>query len=273
MFLKFLLLLFVVELLSAKTLELQKAEIYHDQNISGWFMSEKLDGIRGYWNGKEMLSKKGYKINTPKYFTQNFPPFELDGELWIERGLFEDVQSIVMDSRPSKEWKKITYNIFEVPNANGNFIERLKRAKDWFNLHPNRYVNFINQLLCNDVEELKQFLQEIDSKGGEGVIVKNPNMKYFTGRSSHILKVKKFRDMEGEVISINRGAGKYQNMMGSLTIKLENGVVFRLGNGFKIEERENPPQIGQIVTFKYFGFTKKKKPKFASFMRIRDTKN
>ena len=79
--------------------------------------------------------------------------------------------------------------------------------------------------------------------------------------------------MEGEVIAINKGSGKYQNLMGSLTIKLKNGIVFRLGNGFKIIDRKNPPQIGQIVTFKYYGFTKNQKPKFASFMRVRNYKN
>ena len=60
--------------------------------------------------------------------------------------------------------------------------------------------------------------------------------------------------------------------MGSLTIKLKNGTIFNLGSGFKIEERENPPCIGEIVTFKYYGLTSNKKPKFASFMRIREAK-
>ncbi len=273
MFTKIFLLFLTIKLLSAKSLDLQKANIYHDQNISGWFMSEKLDGIRGYWNGQKLMTKKGYQINVPKYFINNFPPFELDGELWIKRGAFEDIQSIVMDSEPSLDWKKITFNVFEVPNAEGNFTQRLNKAKDWFEVHSNNRVKFIKQTLCNSREALMSFLKVIDSKGGEGVIVKDPNLTYFKGRSSNILKVKKFHDMEGEVISINTGEGKYKNMMGSLTLKLENGVIFRVGTGFKISDRKNPPSIGTIVTFKYYGFTKKQKPKFASFMRIRDNKN
>ena len=33
---------------------LQKANIYDEKkdNINNWYMSEKLDGIRAYWNGK-----------------------------------------------------------------------------------------------------------------------------------------------------------------------------------------------------------------------------
>jgi DNA ligase-1 len=46
-------------------------------------------------------------------------------------------------------------------------------------------------------------------------------------------------------------------------------TIFNLGGGFTELERVNPPKIDDIVTFKYYGFTKNKKPKFASFLRIR----
>ena len=256
-------------LLNSKTLDLQKAKIYHDQNISGWVMSEKLDGIRGYWNGKILMTKQGYKIYTPTSFIKNFPTFELDGELWINRESFEETQSIVLDSIPSKDWNKITYNIFEVPNAKGDFNLRLKKAKDWFSLHPNKNIRFIKQTICNSKKELMNFLKEVDDKGGEGVMIKNSKLEYFKGRSKKILKVKKYNDMEGEVIGINLGKGKYQNLMGSLTIKLDNGIVFKVGTGFNMSDRKNPPKIGETITFKYYGFTKNRKPKFASFLRVR----
>lgn len=32
---------------------------YNNENPEGWFMSEKLDGIRAYWNGKQLWSKRG----------------------------------------------------------------------------------------------------------------------------------------------------------------------------------------------------------------------
>ena len=89
-------------------------------------MSEKLDGIRAYWNGKELLSKNGNKIYAPNWFTKDFPPFELDGELWTRRDDFESIQNIVLDTNPSSKWEEITYNIFEVPNEKGNFDKRLE---------------------------------------------------------------------------------------------------------------------------------------------------
>jgi len=51
-------------------------------DISGWYMSEKLDGVRTYWNGEELLSRQGNAFAAPPWFLADFPPFELDGELW-----------------------------------------------------------------------------------------------------------------------------------------------------------------------------------------------
>lgn len=250
--------------------KLQKPKIYQGtEDIKNWVMSEKLDGIRGYWDGKRFQTRKGNQIHPPKWFINNFPPFELDGELWSDRNSFEFIQSVVLDKKPSSDWRKITYNIFEVPNAKGDFSSRLKKAKVWFSEHQNSYAVIIPQIIIKDREHLQQFLKEIESKGGEGVIVKNPKAFYHTGRSPHILKVKNFEDMEGTVISVNPGKGRLKNLMGSLTIQLENGLVFKLGTGFSDTFRKNPPAPGTIVTFKHYGFTKNKKPKFASFMRVR----
>jgi DNA ligase-1 len=116
---------------------------------------------------------------------------------------------------------------------------------------------------------MAEFLREIESMGGEGVIIKNPDMPYHTGRSPHILKVKNFQDMEGVVVNINKGKGKYRDVMGSMTVKLENDITFNLGTGFSDKIRHSPPQPGSTVTFKYYGLTKNGIPKFASFLRVR----
>ncbi len=257
---------------SLLALDIQRPQTFRDQNISGWVMSEKLDGVRGYWDGKKLMTKQGYRIVAPDYFIHNFPPFPLDGELWIARSAFEAVQSIVLDSTPSDRWKTVTYNIFEVPYAEGVFFDRLKKAKKWFQKHPNRYVRIIRQMVCHDKKELNTFLHSVESKGGEGVVIKNPQVGYVTGRSNQVLKVKSFQDAEGVVLSINPGKGRNSGKMGSLTLRLDNGKTFKLGNGFSAEERMHAPKIGSIVTFKYYGLTKNGLPKFASYMRTRSEK-
>lgn len=250
------------------SLDIEKPSIYKEQHINGWLMSEKLDGIRAIWNGKFFLSKNGNKIFAPKSFMKDFPPFYLDGELYTKRNDFENIQSIVLGKKPSKQWKQITYNIFEVPYSKGNFQTRLNKAHIWFKKHPNKHVKIIKQIPCKDKAHLDVFLQEIISKNGEGVIIKNPNLNYISSRSKTSLKVKKFFDMEGLIIGHN--INNKNNQLKSLIIKLKDGTTFNLGGGFTKRERKSPPKIGETVTFKYYGFTKNNKPKFASFLRVRN---
>ena len=248
--------------------EVQKPKVYDEQDISGWYMSEKLDGIRGYWDGKNLYTKNGNLINTPKEFTKNFPPFALDGELWSKRDNFEFIQSIVLDKKPSSSWENITYNIFEVPNSKGNFKTRLEKARKWFEKYPNSNVNIIKQIVCKNEKHLLTYLDKIVKLKGEGIIVKDPSQPYHTGRSPYILKVKKAYDMEGIVIGYNyKKDGK---TFKSLKLKLENSVIFNLGGGFSDKQRKEPPKVGDVVTFKYYGFTKNGKPKFSSFLRVRE---
>ncbi|MBU3914211.1 DNA ligase [bacterium] len=254
----------------AQNVNLQKPMVYSKQtDITNWFMSEKLDGVRGYWDGANLMTRKGNVLNPPQWFLKNFPPFELDGELWSSRNSFEFIQSTVLTEKPSDSWKKITFNIFEVPNAKGDFPTRLQKATKWFEEHPNNHTRIIPQIVCGNDKHLQLFVDEIELRGGEGVIVKDPRLDYHAGRSPHILKIKKDNDMEGKVVAVNPGKGKLTGMMGSLTLALENGITFKLGTGFSEKTRKHPPQKETIVTFKYYGFSKNGVPKFASFMRIR----
>ena len=262
------LLLFLLNI-SLFGIEIQKANIYDKKihDIKNWYMSEKLDGIRAYWTGKELISKNGNKINAPIWFIKDFPPFELDGELWTKRDDFENIQNIVLDTKPSIKWQEITYNIFEVPNTNGDFDKRLEKIKFWLEKNPNKYINIIPQQLCKNESDLDNYLKNLLEKKAEGIILKNPKLEYFVGRSNDILKVKKFYDDEGLVIGINYSKdGKFK----SLKLQLNNGIIFNLGGGFSNIEKKNPPKIGDIITFKYYDLTKNNKPKFASFLRVRE---
>ena len=261
----FFVLILAYALVASPLSTLQHAKTYKDQNISGWVMSEKLDGIRGYWDGEAMVTKRGTKLYPPTEFTANFPPFALDGELWSKRQDFEAIQSEVM--KRDGRWKNISYNIFEVPKAKGDFFKRLQKASAWFKLHPNQKVNIVTQYSCSNTKALLIYLEDVANKGGEGVMVKDPSLLYFQGRTAHLLKVKRAHDMEGKIVQVHISSKTH--FLKSLELELDNGVHFKLGNGFSDQERKNLPNIGQSVTFKYYGFTKYGKPKFASFLRIR----
>ena len=256
--------------LLAQAPTIQHAETYTGrEEITGWLMSEKLDGIRGVWTGQRLVTRKGRVIHAPAWFVAALPPFPVDGELWRRRNDFNFVQTTVMDSEPTAGWREITYNIFEVPGMNGDFPARLARAAGWFSRNPAPHVKIIDQIVCRGPDHLNQFLQKVESLGGEGVIVKDPRLDYHTGRTPFVLKVKSFADMEGTVIGHNPGKGKFEGLLGSLALKLDNAVVFNLGTGFTIAQRRDPPPIGAVVTFTYQGMTHNGVPRFASFLRVR----
>ncbi len=229
-------------------------------------MSEKLDGIRAYWSGKELLFRSGRVIHAPKWFTKNYPPFPIDGELWTKRADFENISSIVRDEIPNeKAWKQIKHYIFEVPNAKGGLLERLKKVEPY----EGKIIKLIPQIPIKNKKHLQTFLKEIEHKKGEGVVVRDPNAPYIAKRTSKALKVKSFLDKECKIIGYNRGHGKLKDMMGSLTCQMDNNVTFKIGSGFSLEERKNPPAIGSVVTFKYKEMTKYGKPRFPVFLRVR----
>jgi DNA ligase-1 len=143
-------------LLFAKKPNLLLLKTYKEQNISGWVMSEKLDGIRAYWNGKNLISRGGNIIHAPKWFTKNYPKFEIDGELWSKRKDFENISSIVRDKIPSIKWKEIKHYIFEVPNARGTFFERLKKVKPY----ESNFIKIIKQIKIKNKKHLNSFLKK-----------------------------------------------------------------------------------------------------------------
>lgn len=242
---------------------------YKDEDLSSWYISEKLDGVRGVWDGKDLKSRSGYKFNYPDEFIKCFPNFALDGELYTKRGEFDKISSITSNMSEHKGWSEIKFHIFDIPEANISFDEKYTKMQE---LEKNcKNIVAIKQIVAKDNEEVFRFLDEVVNSGGEGLVARSPSLIYENARSSKILKIKKFKDGECEVIRINEGSGKYKGLMGSIScLDTKSGVVFKIGTGFSDEIRTNPPEIGQIITYKYQNLTKNNKPRFAVFLRYRD---
>jgi DNA ligase-1 len=241
---------------------------YHkNQDVKGWVMSEKLDGIRGFWNGKNLITRGGKALNPPKYFLKNYPPFAIDGELWTKRGDFENISSIVRSKDSGIRWNKITHNIFEVPNQSGNFTNRMAIFKKYLQKNPSKFIKIIKQTQIKDKQHLDDFLQNIIKLNGEGVVLRDPTKSYKTGRLPSALKFKKYFDTECVITKILKGKGKFSQKMGSVKCQLKNKDIVTIGSGFSDFERDNPPKIGSQITFKYYGKTKKNKYKYPVFLR------
>lgn len=240
-----------------------------EREIVGWLMSEKLDGVRGYWDGQQLWSKNGTLFQPSPAFVADLPPFALEGELWGGRGSFETTAAIVQRQDEPAGWLQLRFGIFDVPQASGPFSQRIALASAWFAAHPSAYAFVIAQQPVQNRIALRRELTRIERLGGEGLIVRDPEAEYLAGRRPEILKVKSFEDGEAMVVGHLPGQGKNAGMLGALLVELPDGTRFKIGTGFSAEQRRNPPPLGTTITFKHHGRYRSDVPKFPVFLRIR----
>jgi len=246
-------------------------------DISQYYVSEKLDGIRGYWNGKQLITRQGNLINSPSWFTLHWPTYPMDGELWIKRDTFQPLLSCVSKNKAEENkktscWKNVRFMMFDLPTHSGKFSLRVKKMRTLLTKVTSPYLAMINQIKFNNMNELDLFFNDIVVAKGEGLMLHFAGAFYKNGRNSALMKLKKNQDAEATVIAHTQGKGKYQGQLGAIQVKTAKGIIFKIGTGFSDKQRANPPQIGTIITFKYNGLTQAGVPRFARFWRIKSAK-
>ena len=248
------------------------ANIYStDIQLQNYWISEKLDGVRAFWNGANFVSRQGNVFHAPDWFTRALPEIELDGELWLGRGKFDQLSGLVRRESPDDaDWGNIKFMIFELPNHAGSFDQRLKRLKAIVSEINAPHIQLVKQFKVASHDALNKKLDELVEQGAEGLMLHLGSSLYKSGRSDDLLKLKKYSDAEAVVIAHIPGKGKYKGMLGSILVETPDKRRFKIGTGFSDAERKNPPVIGATITYKYFGLTGKGIPRFASFMRVRD---
>ncbi|MBK8891042.1 MAG: DNA ligase [Dechloromonas sp.] len=247
------------------------AEVYRNQvDVGQYLVSEKLDGVRGIWDGQTLRFRSGRTINAPAWFLDGLPKRPLDGELWMGRGTFERLSGIVRREVPDDaEWRQVRYMIFELPGAPGTFAQRAEQIREAVKQANVPWLREIEQFRVVDRESLKKRMKEVVKAGGEGLMLHRADAPYETGRSDTLLKMKPWEDAEAVVIGHLPGKGKHAGQMGALRVRAEDGREFSLGNGFTDRVRSDPPPVGTTVTYRYHDLTRSGLPRFASFLRVR----
>lgn len=240
-------------------------------SLDDYYMSEKLDGVRAYWNGSVLTSRGGQTFAAPKWFLESLPTTSLDGELWGGRQTFDEVSGIVRRSKSHEGWRKVKFMVFEMPTASGDFSMRYQQMQRLYVQHGNQYWQVVEQREApSTLASLQSMLTKLGAEGGEGFMLKSKAAAYKGGRSDDLLKVKLKNDAEARVIAHNKGKGRLAAVMGSITVEMPSGIQFKIGSGFSDAQRKNPPPIGAIVTYQYNGLTKNGKPRFPVYWRIRE---
>lgn len=232
---------------------------------AGWWMSEKLDGVRAMWDGSSLTTRTGQAIDAPLWFTQALPKsLPLDGELWAGRGTFQQTVGIVRSKR-GDGWSAIRYAAFDAPQVACAFEDRQSVLRQALS---DGVAFALPQRLCQGHDDLIAELCRIERAGGEGVMLRQPGSRYDAKRSSTLLKVKTFHDAEATVVGYERGTGRNATAVGALVACLQDGTEFRVSSGLTDALRRSPPAVGTVFTFKYQELTDAGVPRFPSFLRV-----
>ncbi|RJF95633.1 DNA ligase [Noviherbaspirillum saxi] len=241
-------------------------------DLGNYLVSEKLDGVRAFWDGKTLRFRSGKPIHAPAWFTTQLPAHALDGELWMGRRRFDQLSAAVRRQTPlDAEWKNITYQLYELPNGAGSFSERIATLQASVAQAVLPWLQVLPQVPVTDKVALTLKLAQVVRDGGEGLMLHRVDAAWQTGRSDVLLKLKPQQDAEALVVAHEAGQGKYSGMLGAIVVVTPEGQRFRLGTGFSDALRRNPPAIGSTVTYRYRDLTSTGLPRFASFLRVRES--
>ena len=246
------------------------AQVYRaDIEVSRYWISEKLDGVRAAWDGANLLSRQGHVIHAPEWFTKGLPKAALDGELWIGRGEFERLSGTVRRQQPEdEEWRQVRYRVYDLPGAPGNFTERLARLADIVRQAGTPWLQIVEHFRVADRAALMSRYRDVISQGGEGLMLHLGDAGFVAGRTDVLQKLKPFDDGEARVIGILPGKGKYAGLTGALQLETPDGRRFAVGSGLSDALRREPPPVGTVITYRHSGLTGRGQPRFPRFYRV-----
>ena len=256
---------------------LMLAKVYHPGiDLSDYWVSEKYDGLRGYWDGQQLSTRGGERVNAPAWFTAGWPTTPMDGELWAGRGQFAKGTSTVRRQVPDDgAWRAIRFMVFDLPAHGGTFMERIPALNAAVAQIQQPWVAAVVQTRATTHAALQTQMRRIVQVGGEGLVLHRGASLYTAARNDDLLKVKPHEDAEARVVGHQPGQGKYTGMLGALRVEsvasgnaAAPGVRFKIGSGLSDVQRRNPPPVGSVVTYRYRGLTDAGVPRFATFVRV-----
>mgnify|MGYP001558225413 CR=1 FL=1 len=203
------------------------------------YIQPKLDGVRAIWKHKEkrFVSRQNKPLAVPQHILDSImgSPFDLDGELLIKGLPLNKISGAVrlQDVFNSRK-EEIYYTIFDI-FTDEKYPNRARKLFDYCNLNTKR--NIINTGVVYNETEIQLRHKSHLSQGYEGSIIRN-NSFYEYKRSFNLLKLKPRQRITCEVIGLLEGTGKYEGMLGALTIKTPQNKIFNVGTGFTDQERD-----------------------------------
>ena len=239
--------------------------------LQDYWVSEKYDGVRGFWDGRTLRTRGGETVQAPAWFTAGWPEVPMDGELWAGRGRFSHAQSTTRQQQPGDvAWRQMRFMVFDLPGDKGTFDQRLPALSALVESLGQPWVQAVPQRRVANDAALQALLHRTVRAGGEGLMLHRGASLYRAGRSDDLIKLKTHEDTEARVVAHLPGKGRHAGRLGALLVEMPSGQRFRLGAGFSDADRESPPPVGSWVTYRFRGTHDGGLPRFASFVRKRE---
>lgn len=169
------------------------AQTFNGQSVAGWWLSEKLDGCRAFWDGSCLRTRDSWlPILAPASVVSRLPKgIALDGELWAGYGTLNAVSGLVRrKTLDAAEWTRlgVRYMVFDAPNTDSEAFESRQAVAR--KLALGEMVGFVEQRKVSGAAEATTEMRRIVAAGGEGVVLRRPGHFYAFGRSRDMLKMK-----------------------------------------------------------------------------------
>jgi DNA ligase-1 len=155
-----------------------------DEKLTDYWVSEKYDGIRGYWDGHQLLSRSGKVITPPTWFIEAWPMHPFEGELWAGLGQFEQAASVIQQKQASDSaWRAMRFMVFDAVSPNQAFTERIVRYQRLVKQIGQPWVQAVTQSQVPSHAALKVLLNKTVQAGGEGLVLHRGGSLYQSAES------------------------------------------------------------------------------------------
>ena len=287
--------------------DVQLAESYAKQKPSSLknkevCITEKLDGFRIVYNPvqEKFFTRKGQEYDGLEHLIPELNDLcaaisddnlvhgenvVIDGELVHEpvdglnsQELYALTSSAARKKGKHKDKLKLQFHVFDFVPLNefmsGLTTLRYKVRRNimdvaFVTLRNLKHVKPVTVFYMGKFDEdiLMTHLKQVETLGGEGLMINLMEGAYECKRTKKLLKVKSFKDADVLVTDVVEGTGKNLGKLGNVVVKfLYEGreMCCEVGSGFNDEEREyywnNPHElIGKVVEIKFFEVTQNQK--------------
>lgn len=245
----------------------------------------KVDGVRALMIGGRLVSRtlKPVPNRRIRAILERLLPEGADGEIYC--GDLYTTTSTVMSFDAGGNFKFFWFDW--AYDVNVPYKRRVLLIDTYMAVHEtdSNYVLPLMPRAIHCLDELYTYEKQILDQGFEGLMLRVPNGKYKSGRSTIkeglLVKLKRFTDSEAIIIGteelVHRAGlqtGEAGDTLGAIVAEAPDGTVFRIGTGYTADQRlalwaNRDIIVGKAVKYKYAEKGSKDRPRCPVFLGIR----